>query len=68
MSAEQAAPMACAGVTTFGALRSSRARPGDLVAVLGTGGLGHPGAQFAAKMGFDTAVVTRGQEKAALAD
>jgi alcohol dehydrogenase len=67
MSAEQAAPMACAGVTTYGALRSSKARPGDRVAVLGLGGLGHLGVQFAAKMGFDTVVIARGQEKAELA-
>jgi alcohol dehydrogenase len=64
MSAEQAGPMACAGVTTYAALRSGHARPGDLVAVLGLGGLGHLGVQFAAKMGFDTVVVARGRGKA----
>ncbi|HEV2634637.1 MAG TPA: alcohol dehydrogenase catalytic domain-containing protein [Actinocrinis sp.] len=67
MSTVQAAPMACAGVTCFGALRNSGARPGDLVAVLGLGGLGHLGVQFAAKMGFDTVVIARGQDKASFA-
>jgi alcohol dehydrogenase len=59
--------MACAGVTMFNSLRRSSARPGDLVAVLGLGGLGHLGVQFAAKMGFRVAVIARGQEKAQLA-
>jgi alcohol dehydrogenase len=67
MSAEQAGPMACAGVTTYAALRSGHARPGDLVAVLGLGGLGHLGVQFAAKMGFEVAVIARGRGKADLA-
>src|SRR6195952_4880133 len=58
-----AAPLMCAGVTTFHALRSSRARAGDLVAVLGIGGLGHLGVQFAAKMGFETVAIARGSEK-----
>ena len=49
-----AAPLMCAGVTTFNPLRNSGARPGDLVAILGIGGLGHLGVQFAAKMGFKT--------------
>jgi alcohol dehydrogenase len=53
LSAAEAAPMGCAGVTVFNALRRSAARPGDLVAVLGLGGLGHLGVQCAAKMGFD---------------
>jgi alcohol dehydrogenase len=52
LSAVDAAPMACAGVTMFNSLRHSHAKPGDLVAVLGLGGLGHLGVQFAAKMGF----------------
>jgi alcohol dehydrogenase len=67
LSAVQAAPMACAGVTVFGALRDSSARPGDLVAVVGLGGLGHLAVQFAAKMGFDTVAVARGAEKGLLA-
>jgi D-arabinose 1-dehydrogenase-like Zn-dependent alcohol dehydrogenase len=58
-----AAPLMCAGVTTFHALRSSRARAGDLVAVLGIGGLGHLGVQFAAKMGFEVVAIARGGEK-----
>ncbi len=52
---EEAAPLMCAGVTTFNALRNSGARPGDLVAVQGIGGLGHLGVQFASKFGFETA-------------
>lgn len=67
MSAVQAGPMACGGVTVFGALRSSGARPGDLVAVVGLGGLGHLAVQFAAKSGLDTVAIARGQEKAQLA-
>ncbi len=62
-----AAPLMCAGVTTFNALRNSGARPGDLVAVLGLGGLGHLGVQFAARMGYRTAAIARGAEKEALA-
>jgi len=61
------APLMCAGVTTFNALRNSGARAGDLVAVLGIGGLGHLGAQFAAKMGFKTVAIARGKDKEALA-
>jgi D-arabinose 1-dehydrogenase-like Zn-dependent alcohol dehydrogenase len=57
----------CAGVTTFNPLRSSGARPGDLVAVLGVGGLGHLGIQFAAKMGFKTVAIARGKDKEPLA-
>ena len=67
LSAEEAAPLMCAGLTTFNALRNSGARPGDLVAVHGLGGLGHLGVQFAAKMGFRTVAVARGVDKAALA-
>jgi D-arabinose 1-dehydrogenase-like Zn-dependent alcohol dehydrogenase len=63
----QAAPLMCAGITTFNALRHSPARAGDLVAVLGIGGLGHLGAQFAAKMGFRTVAIARGADKAELA-
>jgi alcohol dehydrogenase len=66
-TAAEAAPMGCAGVTTFNALRESAARPGDVVAVLGLGGLGHLGVQFAAKLGFETVAVARGAEKEALA-
>jgi D-arabinose 1-dehydrogenase-like Zn-dependent alcohol dehydrogenase len=67
LSAVEAAPLLCAGVTTFHALRESGARPGDLVAILGIGGLGHLGVQFAAKMGFRTVAIARGAEKEALA-
>ena len=62
-----AAPLMCAGVTTYNALRRTGARPGDLVAVLGVGGLGHLGVQYAAKMGFRVAAIARGTEKADLA-
>jgi D-arabinose 1-dehydrogenase-like Zn-dependent alcohol dehydrogenase len=61
------APLLCAGITTFNAIRNSGARPGDLVAVLGLGGLGHLGVQYAAKMGFRTIAIARGQEKESLA-
>jgi 2-desacetyl-2-hydroxyethyl bacteriochlorophyllide A dehydrogenase len=67
LSDEDAAPMMCAGVSTFNALRNSGARAGDTVAVLGIGGLGHLGVQFAKKMGFRTIAIARGQEKATLA-
>jgi D-arabinose 1-dehydrogenase-like Zn-dependent alcohol dehydrogenase len=67
LSPEETAPLLCAGVTTFNALRNSGARDGDLVAILGLGGLGHLGVQFAAKMGFDTVSIARGQEKEAFA-
>jgi len=67
LPAADAAPLMCAGLTTFNALRNSGARPGDLVAVLGLGGLGHLGVQYAAKMGFRTAAVARGKDKEALA-
>jgi D-arabinose 1-dehydrogenase-like Zn-dependent alcohol dehydrogenase len=63
LSAVDAAPLMCAGVTTFNALRNSGARGGDVVAVLGVGGLGHLGVQFAAKMGFDTVAIARGADK-----
>ena len=61
------APLMCAGITTFNALRNSPARPGDLVGVLGIGGLGHLGVQFAAKMGFNTVAIARGKDKEPLA-
>jgi D-arabinose 1-dehydrogenase-like Zn-dependent alcohol dehydrogenase len=67
LSAVEAAPLMCAGITTFNCLRNSGARPGDLVAVLGLGGLGHLGVQFAAKMGFKTVAIARGQDKEPLA-
>ncbi len=67
LSAVEAAPLMCAGVTTFNALRNSGARPGDTVAVLGLGGLGHLGVQFAAKAGFRTVAIARGADKAPLA-
>ena len=63
LSVVEAAPLMCAGVTTFNPLRNSGARPGDLVAVLGIGGLGHLGIQFAAKMGFKTVAIARGTDK-----
>ena len=63
----EAAPLLCAGVTTFNALRNSGARSGDVVAVLGLGGLGHLGVQFAAKMGFHTVAIARGKDKEPLA-
>jgi D-arabinose 1-dehydrogenase-like Zn-dependent alcohol dehydrogenase len=64
LAAAEAAPLMCAGVTTFNGLRTSGARAGDLVAVLGIGGLGHLGVQFAAKMGFETVAIARGADKA----
>ncbi len=67
LSASEAAPLMCAGVTTFNSLRNSQARAGDLVAILGIGGLGHLGVQYANKMGFETVAIARGAEKAALA-
>jgi D-arabinose 1-dehydrogenase-like Zn-dependent alcohol dehydrogenase len=67
LKSEDAAPLLCAGITTFNALRHSGARPGDLVAVLGIGGLGHLGVQFAAKMGMKTVAIARGAEKGPLA-
>ncbi len=63
----EASPLLCAGVTTFNALRHSGASPGDLVAVLGIGGLGHLGIQFANKFGYKVAAIGRGAENAALA-
>jgi D-arabinose 1-dehydrogenase-like Zn-dependent alcohol dehydrogenase len=67
LSPVEAAPLMCAGITTFNALRNSGARPGDLVAVLGLGGLGHLGVQYAVKMGFKTVGIARGSDKAPLA-
>jgi D-arabinose 1-dehydrogenase-like Zn-dependent alcohol dehydrogenase len=67
LSAVETGPLMCAGVTTFNSLRNSGARPGDLVAILGIGGLGHLGIQFAAKMGFRTVAIARGVDKEPLA-
>ena len=67
LSAVEAGPLMCAGVTTLNPLRNSGARPGDLVAILGIGGLGHLGIQFAAKMGFKTVAIARGMDKEPLA-
>ncbi|MFQ6329816.1 alcohol dehydrogenase catalytic domain-containing protein [Nocardia sp. CWNU-33] len=64
LSLAEAAPMGCAGVTTFLALRETRAVPGDRVAILGIGGLGHLGVQFARAMGFETIAIARGPDKA----
>src|SRR5260370_12165086 len=63
----EAAPLLCAGLTTFNGLRNSKARPGDLVAIQGVGGLGHLGIQFARQMGFQVAAIARGPEKESLA-
>jgi D-arabinose 1-dehydrogenase-like Zn-dependent alcohol dehydrogenase len=68
LSAVEAAPLLCAGITTYNALRHSGALPGDLVAVLGIGGLGHLGIQFASKFGYKVAAIGRGAENAALAE
>ncbi len=67
LSDVEAAPLLCAGITTFNALRHSNASPGDLVAVQGVGGLGHLGIQFANKFGYRVAAIGRGPENAALA-
>jgi D-arabinose 1-dehydrogenase-like Zn-dependent alcohol dehydrogenase len=67
LSDVEAAPLLCAGITTFNALRHSGAVPGDLVAVQGIGGLGHLGVQFASKFGYKVAAVGRGAENEALA-
>jgi D-arabinose 1-dehydrogenase-like Zn-dependent alcohol dehydrogenase len=63
----EAAPLMCAGITTFNALRNSGARPGEVAAVLGLGGLGHLGIQYAAKMGYHAVAIARGQDKGPLA-
>ena len=65
LSAVDAAPLLCAGVTTFNSLRNSGARAGDVVAIQGIGGLGHLGVQFAARMGFRTVAIARGKDKEA---
>jgi D-arabinose 1-dehydrogenase-like Zn-dependent alcohol dehydrogenase len=67
LSAVESGPLMCAGITTFNSLRHSGATPGDVVAILGIGGLGHLGVQFAAKMGFKTVAIARGPDKEPLA-
>src|ERR1700756_2323233 len=67
LSSVDAAPLLCAGLTTFSALRNAPAKAGDLVAVLGIGGLGHLGVQYARHMGFAVAAIARGADKAELA-
>ncbi len=67
LTSAEAGPLLCAGATTFDALRTSGAMPGDLVAVLGVGGLGHLGIQFASKFGYRVAAIGRGSEDASIA-
>lgn len=67
LPAEEAAPLLCAGITVFNSLRNSGAKPGDLVAIQGVGGLGHLGIQYAHRMGFKTVALNRGTDKQALA-
>jgi D-arabinose 1-dehydrogenase-like Zn-dependent alcohol dehydrogenase len=67
LNSVEAAPLMCAGITTFNCLRHSDAGPGEVVAILGLGGLGHLGVQFAAKMGFRTVGIARGADKEQLA-
>ena len=67
LASADAAPLLCAGNTTFNALRESGAKPGDLVAIQGLGGLGHLGVQFSAKSGFKTVVISHSKEKEQLA-
>jgi D-arabinose 1-dehydrogenase-like Zn-dependent alcohol dehydrogenase len=67
LDAVGSAPLLCAGITTFNALRNCGAKPGDLVAVHGVGGLGHLGIQYAARLGFRTVAVNRGRDKEELA-
>jgi len=67
LSSIEAGPLMCAGITTYNSLRNSGGRPGDLVAILGVGGLGHLAIQFSAKMGFKTIAIARGNDKAVLA-
>jgi D-arabinose 1-dehydrogenase-like Zn-dependent alcohol dehydrogenase len=63
LESAEAGPLLCAGITTFNALRNSGAKPPDTVAILGMGGLGHLGIQYAAKMGFNTVAIARGADK-----
>jgi propanol-preferring alcohol dehydrogenase len=66
LSSVDAAPLLCAGITTFSALRNSPARAGDLVAIFGVGGLGHLGVQYARHMGFEVVAIDRGADRAEL--
>lgn len=63
LAADEAAPLLCAGITTYNSLRNSGARPGDTVAILGIGGLGHLGIQYSRQMGFRTVAIGRGADK-----
>lgn len=67
LKSTEAAPLLCAGITTYNALRHSSAGPGDIVAIQGVGGLGHLAIQFASKMGFRTVAISSGEQKKALA-
>jgi D-arabinose 1-dehydrogenase-like Zn-dependent alcohol dehydrogenase len=67
LSDVEAAPLLCAGITTFNSLRNSGARPGDTVAILGIGGLGHLAVQYAVRSGYRTVAIARGEDKAPLA-
>jgi alcohol dehydrogenase, propanol-preferring len=67
LSSVQAAPLLCAGLTTFSALRNATVKAGDIVAVLGVGGLGHLGIQYARHMGFEVVAIARGADKSSLA-
>lgn len=67
LNSAEAAPLLCAGITTYNSLRNSGARGGDVVAVLGIGGLGHLAVQFARKLGYKTVALSRGKDKEALA-
>jgi propanol-preferring alcohol dehydrogenase len=67
LSSADAAPLLCAGLTTFNTLRNAPAKAGDLVAVLGIGGLGHLGVKYARNMGFEVAAIARGSNTAELA-
>ena len=67
LSPVEASPLMCAGITTYNALRNSHAQPGDWVAILGFGGLGHLGVQYSMKMGFRTVGIARGKDKEPLA-
>jgi propanol-preferring alcohol dehydrogenase len=68
LSSVDAAPLLCAGITTFGAIRSTSAKAGDLVAILGIGGLGHLAIQYARRVGFEVVAIGRGKEIAELAN
>jgi D-arabinose 1-dehydrogenase-like Zn-dependent alcohol dehydrogenase len=67
LSGVEAGPLLCAGITTFNAIRNSGAQPPDVVAILGIGGLGHLGVQYASKMGYTTVAIARGADKAQFA-